>query len=255
MKRSTERILTTHTGSLPRPADLLPLIYAKEAGDAVDDAVFDAQAAAAVSETVRKQADAGGDVLNDGEMSKPTYASYVKDRMSGFGGEPTTEGTTRRSSFGETDEFPDFKTPPSDSQRNLKFPSCDGPVRYERTDLLQKDIDHLKNAVAGVAAEDVFMSAASPGVIARFCANRHYAGDDEYLEALALAMRTEYEAIVAAGLTLQLDCPDLALPRVGTREYSIDDIERHVEVLNVGVANIPPEAMRVHVCWGNGEAP
>jgi 5-methyltetrahydropteroyltriglutamate--homocysteine methyltransferase len=256
MKRSTERILTTHTGSLPRPADLLPLIFAREAGEPVDDAVFDAQAAAAVLDTVRRQADAGVDVLNDGEMSKPTYASYIKDRLSRFGGEATTEGTARRSSFGQSDEFPDFKTPPQDMMRTLRFPSCNGPITYENRAPLQNDIDNLRHAVSVAAAEDVFMSAASPGVILRFAANEYYATEDEYLEALADAMRTEYEAIVDAGFTLQLDCPDLALPRIGTSlEYYLGDTARRVEVLNHAVANIPADAMRVHVCWGNGEAP
>jgi 5-methyltetrahydropteroyltriglutamate--homocysteine methyltransferase len=256
MKRSTERILTSHTGSLPRPSELLPLIYAKEAGEPVDDAVFDAQVLAAVRESVRKQADAGVDVLNDGEMSKPTYATYVKDRLSGFGGEASRQSATGRTAYGQEPEFPDFRPQAATTSQTLKFVSCDGPVAYEKTEPLQKDIEDLRKAVTEFPAEDTFMSAASPGVIAIFAANEYYASEDEYLEALANAMRTEYEAIVDAGYTLQLDCPDLALPRRGTSlEDYLKETERRVEVLNHAVANIPAEAMRVHMCWGNGEVP
>jgi 5-methyltetrahydropteroyltriglutamate--homocysteine methyltransferase len=259
MKRSTERILTTHTGSLPRPDDLLPLIFAKEAGQQADDARFQDQVVAAVFETVRRQADAGVDVLNDGEMSKPTYATYVKDRLSGFGGEGSMGVVSSRTAYGQqAAEFPDFRPPaPAPSVTpTLKFVSCDGPIAYEKPEPLQRDIENVQRAADGLAAEDLFMSAASPGVIALFAANGYYGSEDEYLDALANAMRTEYEAIVAAGLTLQLDCPDLALPRTGTSlpEY-LAETERRVEVLNAAVANIAPEDMRVHVCWGNGEVP
>jgi 5-methyltetrahydropteroyltriglutamate--homocysteine methyltransferase len=258
MKRSTDRILTTHTGSLPRPDDLLPLIFAKEAGELADDGDFDARVVGAVLEIVRKQADAGVDILNDGEMSKPTYATYVKDRLSGFGGEGSQGAVGARTTFNETSEFPDFRPqlPAQVGTRTLKFVTCDGPVTYEKTEPVQKDIDNLRQAVSKFAAEDTFMSAASPGVIALFAANQYYATEDEYLEALANAMRTEYEAIVGAGFTLQLDCPDLALPTVGTPlpDY-LKQTERRVEVLNHAVANIPAAAMRVHVCWGNGEVP
>jgi 5-methyltetrahydropteroyltriglutamate--homocysteine methyltransferase len=139
---------------------------------------------------------------------------------------------------------------------SLKFVSCDGPISYERTEPVHQDIENLKQAATGVTSEDIFMTAASPGVIAIFAANQYYPTEDEYLEALANAMRIEYEAIVDAGLTLQLDCPDLALPRTGTSlsEY-LKETERRVEVLNYAVTNIPAEAMRVHMCWGNGEVP
>ncbi len=255
MNRSTERILTTHTGSLPRPEALLSLVFAKEAGGDIDERTFEDQVVAAVSEMVAKQAGAGVDVLNDGEMSKPTYATYVKDRLTGFGGEGSVEATVARTTYGHSPEFPDFK--PSVAQSGtLKFVSCDGPIAYERTAPLHQDIENLKQAVTGFAPEDLFMTAASPGVIAIFAANDYYPSEDEYLEALANAMRTEYEAIAEAGFTLQLDCPDLALPRTGTSlpEY-LKETERRVEVLNYAVANIPAEAMRVHMCWGNGEVP
>jgi 5-methyltetrahydropteroyltriglutamate--homocysteine methyltransferase len=257
MKRSIERILTSHTGSLPRPDELLPLIFARESGEQLDEKAFDAQVSASVLDTVRKQAAAGVDVLNDGEMSKPSYATYVKDRLSGFGGEGSLETTVGRRTIGQGAEFPDF-TPQMRPQASgtLEFVTCDGPVAYEDTEPLQKDIENLKKAISGCAAEDVFMSAASPGVIAMFAANRYFPTEDEYLEAVANAMRYEYEAIVAAGLTLQLDCPDLALPRVGTSTPDdLEETERRVEILNYAVANIPAEAMRAHVCWGNGEVP
>jgi 5-methyltetrahydropteroyltriglutamate--homocysteine methyltransferase len=244
---------------LPRPTELLPLIFAKEAGEVVDDGVFDSEVEAAVRETVRKQVDAGVDVLNDGEMSKPTYATYVKDRLSGFGGEGSVEAILKQSSVSQTPEFPDFTPqigPPANDGRTIKFVSCDGPVAYEKTELLQQDIENLQKAVAHMAAEDIFMTSASPGIIARFLFNQYYSSEDEYLQAIADAMRVEYEAIVGAGFTLQLDCPDLALPILGTplADY-LKAVERRVEILNYAVANIPAEAMRVHMCWGNGEAP
>jgi 5-methyltetrahydropteroyltriglutamate--homocysteine methyltransferase len=258
MKRSIQRLLTTHTGSLPRPAELLPLIYAKEAGEPVDDSEFQAQVLVAVSDTVGAQADAGVDVVNDGEMSKPTYATYVKDRLSGFGGEGSMGAVAGRTAYGQLAEFPDFRppSPPLKGTPVLKFVSCDGPIAYEKPEPLQHDIENLKRAANGVAVEDLFMSAASPGVIALFAANQYYDSEDEYLDALARAMGQEYEAIAAAGFTLQLDCPDLALPRAGTSlpQY-LKETERRVEVLNHAVANIPAEDMRVHVCWGNGEVP
>ena len=209
-------------------------------------------------ETVRRQVDAGVDVLSDGEVSKPSYATYVKDRLSGFGGESSSEAHSRRSTFSRYPEFPDFKPDIGGQEegRMIKFVTCDGPVTYENTELLQKDIENLKQAAAKFAPEDVFMSSASPGVIARFSPNQYYPSEDEYLEAVADAMRTEYEAIVGAGFTLQLDCPDLALPIIGSApEDYFKAIERRVEVLNHAVANIPAEAVRVHVCWGNGEVP
>lgn len=257
MKRSTERFLTTHTGSLPRPEDLLALLYAKENGRDVDGAQFEDHVVRAVTEIVQRQRDTGIDVVNDGEMSKPTYATYVKDRLSGFGGAGSMEAVFSRTAYAQhTVEFPDFRPPPPASAPSLTFVSCDGPVAYENAGPLRADIEHLRRAVQGAGAEDVFMSAASPGVIAMFAANGYYPSEDEYLDALALAMREEYEAIVAAGFTLQLDCPDLALPRVDTSlEDYLSQTERRVEVLNHAVATIAPEAMRVHVCWGNGEVP
>jgi 5-methyltetrahydropteroyltriglutamate--homocysteine methyltransferase len=178
--------------------------------------------------------------------------------LSGFGGQGSIEAVFKQSSVRQAPEFPDF-TPQIGSQedgRKVKFVSCDGPILYDKTEPLHKDIENLKEAVTNYPTEDIFMSSASPGIIARFFFNQYYPSEDEYLEAVADAMRTEYEAIASAGFTLQLDCPDLALPILGTPlpDY-FKAIERRVEVLNHAVANIPAEAVRVHMCWGNGEAP
>ena len=256
MKRSTDRILTTHTGSLPRPAELLSLIFAQESGQPVDASRFDTEVRSAVKAIVTKQADAGIDVLNDGEQCRASYATYVKDRLSGFGGESSMEEVF--AARADLAEFPDFaeKSAALSTSVTLKIAACDGPVSYDNLAACEKDIDNLKAAAREVKAEDLFMSAASPGVIAMFFANRYYPSEEAYLEAIATAMRKEYEAIHRAGFVLQLDCPDLAIPVVGT---PIDEFRRQialrVEALNHAVANIPSEAMRVHVCWGNWEMP
>jgi 5-methyltetrahydropteroyltriglutamate--homocysteine methyltransferase len=250
--------LTTHSGSLPRPAGFLPFVLARDAGQPVDDAQFDAEARAAVRETVEKQADAGVDVLNDGEMTKPSYATYVKDRLTGFGGEGSMDELM--ASVMALEEFPDFVQKMAQlmgSMPPMKLVSCDGPVRYVGQSAVQSDIEDLKAATDDVASAGVFMSAASPGVIAVFSPNRYYASQEEYLGALAEAMREEYEAIHRAGLVLQLDCPDLAMtaPGAGSLENFRRQMELSVEALNHALANIPAEAMRIHVCWGNAEMP
>jgi 5-methyltetrahydropteroyltriglutamate--homocysteine methyltransferase len=258
MQPETGRILTTHSGSLPRPAGFLPFVLARDAGQPVDDAQFDAEARAAVRETVEKQADAGVDVLNDGEMTKPSYATYVKDRLTGFGGEGSMDELM--ASVMALEEFPDFVQKMAQlmgSMPPMKLVSCDGPVRYVGQSAVQSDIEDLKAAVGAVSPAAVFMSAASPGVIAVFSPNRYYASQEEYLGALAEAMREEYEAIHRAGLVLQLDCPDLAMtaPGAGSLENFRRQMELSVEALNHALADIPAEAMRIHVCWGNAEMP
>ncbi len=258
MQPGTGRILTTHSGSLPRPAGLLPLMLAREAGQPVDDAQFQDEVGAAVRETVRRQADAGVDVLNDGEMGKPSYATYVKDRLTGFGGEGSIEQVA--TSVMALDDFPDFAEKMAQtmaSAATIRFTSCDGPVAYVGQAAVQSDIEYLKAAAEGVPAAGVFMSAASPGVIAVFSPNRYYASQEDYLGALAEAMREEYEAIHRAGLVLQLDCPDLAMtaPGAGSLENFRAQMELSVEALNHALANIPAEAARIHICWGNGEMP
>jgi 5-methyltetrahydropteroyltriglutamate--homocysteine methyltransferase len=258
MKPGAGRILTTHSGSLPRPVGFLPLVLAREAGQPVDDARFGTEARAAVRETVQRQANAGVDVVSDGEMSKPSYATYVKDRLTGFGGEASVEEIV--GSVMGMAEFPDFAAKMAQlmaSMPPMKVVSCDGPVRYVGQNAVQSDIGNLKAATEGVRAAAAFISAASPGVIAVFSPNRYYASREEYLGALAEAMREEYEAIHRAGLVLQLDCPDLAMtaPGAGSLENFRRQMELSVEVLNHALANIPAEDMRIHVCWGKLEMP
>jgi 5-methyltetrahydropteroyltriglutamate--homocysteine methyltransferase len=258
MQPGAGRILTTHSGSLPRPSGFLPLVLARDAGQPVDDGQFSAEARAAVRETVQRQADAGVDVLNDGEMSKPSYATYIKDRLTGFGGEGSMDELM--ASVLAVEEFPDFAQKMAQlmgAMPPMKLVSCDGPVAYTGQSAVQSDIEDLKAATHGVASAGVFMSAASPGVIAVFSPNRYYRSQQEYLGALAGAMREEYEAIHQAGLVLQLDCPDLAMtaPGAGSLENFRAQMELSVEALNHALANIPAEAMRIHVCWGNAEMP
>jgi 5-methyltetrahydropteroyltriglutamate--homocysteine methyltransferase len=258
MKRSVKKILTTHTGSLPRPEGLLSLLSAKEAGTLADRKEFDAAVREAVAATVRKQIEAGVDVINDGEMSKVGYSTYVKDRLSGFGG----ESNALTGMLADVKDFPDYgarlfsQTPVA----ALKMPACNGDIRYRDTHDLEVDIANLKAATARVKAEEVFMSAASPGVISVFLANHHYSTRDAYLAALADAMRIEYEAIYRAGFLLQLDCPDLAMNRhiqfadLKTSEFR-KQAAAQVEALNHALANIPADAARIHLCWGNYEGP
>jgi 5-methyltetrahydropteroyltriglutamate--homocysteine methyltransferase len=252
------RIRTTHSGSLPRPADFLPLVLARDLGEAVDEDTFRAQEAAAVRETVRLQADAGVDVLNDGEVSKPSYATYQKDRLTGFGAESSVQSTL--ASVLDFSEFPDFAEKLAKEvgfRSNIRFPACDGPISYTGQAALQADIDCLKAATGDRPPGSVFMSAASPGIVAFFAPNRYYPSHEDYLAAIADAMREEYEAIHAAGFTLQLDCPDLAMiaPAADSLADFRAQMELAIEALNHALANIPAEATRIHVCWGNGEYP
>jgi 5-methyltetrahydropteroyltriglutamate--homocysteine methyltransferase len=258
MQRSTDRILTTHAGSLPRPAKLLPLLIALDAGESVDPGELAAEVRSAVTETVEKQLAAGVDVINDGEVSKPSYATYVKDRLTGFGGEGSIEEVA--SSVARLDQFPDYAeqwqaTMASVSQ--IRFTTCDGPVSFVGQEAVQADIDNLKAAVDGDASAGAFMSSAGPGVISVFSPNRYYPSEEAYLGAIAEAMREEYEAIHRAGFVLQLDCPDFAMTAPGFD--SLADFRKQmqlsVEAVNHAVADIPAEAMRIHVCWGNGEMP
>src|SRR6185369_13010297 len=258
MQPGVGRVLTTHSGSLPRPGRFLSLVLAREAGESVDEAQFTDEVRAAVRETVRMQADAGVDVLNDGEMGKPSYATYVKDRLTGFGGQGSIEQVA--ASVMAQEDFPDFAEKQAQtvaSAATIRFTTCDGPVQYVGQAAVKSDIDILKAATDGVRSAGVFMSAASPGVIAVFSPNRYYGSQEEYLGTLAEAMRQEYEAIHRAGLVLQLDCPDLAMtaPGAGSLENFRAQMELNIEALNHALANIPAEAARIHICWGNGEFP
>ncbi len=258
MRRSRDRILTTHTGSLPRPADLDQLIADRETGAEVDQAAFDKRVEQAVADIVASQLAAGVSVISDGEMGKSGYSTYVKDRLTGFG------GTGRPLAVTEMIEYPEvFEQIAGDEAvaRMMNQPACDGPVSLRDPDAVHKDIANLKSAVKDQEPADVFMSAASPGVIAAFLANDYYPSDEEYIFALADAMKPEYDAIAAAGIVLQLDCPDLAMTRAMlgndmlTEEEFREQIRMHVRALNHAVRDIPPEQMRMHLCWGNGEWP
>lgn len=256
MHRSTERFLTTHTGSLPRPEALIRTMYAKEEGVPVDRGLLEAQVRAAVAEVVRKQAEAGIDLVNDGEMSKPSYATYVKDRLLGFG------GTGNTFVYQDLAEFPKLAKrvfgDPGRSRR--KTPACNGPISMGDAAAASADVDHLKAAVASIKAQGTFMSAASPGVVSLFFRNDHYPSQEAYLFAIADAMRHEYETIAKAGITLQIDCPDLAMGRhIQYANLSVEEFRKraamHVEALNHALSGIPAERLRMHLCWGNYEGP
>ena len=256
MKRSTDRFLTTHTGSLPRPDDLIRMMYAKEEGVPVDAPALAQRVAVAVEEVVRKQADAGVDVVNDGEMSKPSYATYIKDRLSGFG------GTGNTFVYQDLVAFPNLAKrvfgDPGRSRR--KTPACNAPIGVRDPGAAQTDVDHLKAAFAKATAQEMFMTAASPGVVSLFFRNEHYASEEAYLFAIADAMREEYETIANAGIVLQIDCPDLGMGRhIQHADLSLAEwrkkAELHVEAMNRAVANIAPEQLRMHLCWGNYEGP
>jgi 5-methyltetrahydropteroyltriglutamate--homocysteine methyltransferase len=256
MHRSTERFLTTHTGSLPRPDDLVRMMYAKEEGVPVDRAALDARIRAAVTEVVKKQADAGIDLVNDGEMSKPSYATYVKDRLEGFG------GTGNTFVYQDLADFPNLAKrvfgDPGRSRR--KTPACNAAIRVRDARAAVDDVENLKSALANVSGRAAFMSAASPGVVSLFFRNDHYKDHETYLFAIADAMRHEYETVVNAGIVLQIDCPDLAMGRhiqyadLGLAEFR-KRARLHVEALNHALANVAPEQARLHLCWGNYEGP
>jgi 5-methyltetrahydropteroyltriglutamate--homocysteine methyltransferase len=256
MKHSVDRFLTTHTGSLPRPDDLIRMMFAREEGVPVDRAALGARVRSAVAEVVRKQADAGITVVNDGELSKPSYATYVKDRLNGFG------GTSQSLQYRDLVDFPEMAKrvfgDPGRSRR--KTPACTGPISVRDAAAAQADVDNLKAALGSVKAEDVFMSAASPGVISLFFRDDHYGSHEAYLFAIADAMRQEYETVARAGFVLQLDCPDLAMGRhIQFAELSLDEFRKmarlHIAALDHAVANVPPEQLRLHLCWGNYEGP
>ena len=258
MKHSTERILTTHTGSLPRPEGLAQLMIAKEQEKAIDVQELANNVQNAVAEVVKHQVDVGIDIISDGEMSKIGFANYVKDRLTGFGGESNPVVAQ------DVLDHPDlrirmFRRNEGGESRYFT-PACNGPITLRDKDAVHQDIANLKAALQEVRAEEVFMPAASPGTIAQVMQNNYYPTQEAYLYALADAMRYEYQAIVAAGFLLQMDCPDLAMQR-HTRyaAASIDEfrrqVQQNIEVLNYALNGIAPERVRVHVCWGNYPGP
>jgi 5-methyltetrahydropteroyltriglutamate--homocysteine methyltransferase len=256
MIRSTERFLTTHTGSLPRPDDLVRIMYAKEEGIPVDGAALDARVRAAVTEIVRKQVELGIDIVNDGEMSKPSYATYIKDRLAGFG------GTGNTFVYQDLADFPNLAKrvfgDPGRSRR--KTPACNAAIAVQDATAAKIDVENLKAGLAAANGKHAFMSAASPGLVSLFFRNDHYPTQDAYLFAIAEAMRHEYELIAGSGIVLQIDCPDLAMGRhIQYAALTLPEFRKragmHVEALNHALANIPPEQLRMHLCWGNYEGP
>jgi 5-methyltetrahydropteroyltriglutamate--homocysteine methyltransferase len=256
MKRSTDRILTTHTGSLPRPSDLLSMMTAAESGGGANAKQLQTRIRSAVAEVVRKQVHAGVDIVNDGEASKPSYSTYVKDRLTGFNGEADVMAIADLADYPEYGE----RFARQGVLDMLKRPACTGPISYKSLDAVNQDIADLKAAIAESKPAEAFLTAASPGVISIFLGNHHYQSHEAYLAALADAMKTEYNAIHQAGLILQVDCPDFAMGRhIQFPDATVDEFRRnlalHVEALNHALAGIPEDRVRIHLCWGNYEGP
>ena len=255
MKRSETRILTTHTGSLPRPEGLARMLGAVSRGEAVDEAALASAARESTADLVRAQAEAGIDIINGGEQPRVSFSTYVSQRMSGFGGSWTRRGQRDQM------EYPSVLR-----QRIVNLmegvPTCTAPLSYDRMDAAERECDDLLSAVddSDVAHEELFMTAASPGIITLTMKNEHYPTYADYVFAAAEEMRKEYELIVSKGLVLQLDCPDLAMERHITYqddpvEVFQEVVELHIEAINRALVNIPRDRVRLHVCWGNSEGP
>lgn len=255
MKHNEGRIFTTHTGSLPRPEELTKILGSLARGQQVAEAELDALASKSTIEVLEKQAEAGIDIVNSGEQSRTSFSTYVTQRMSGFGGSWTRRGHK------DQNEYPNIARPRV-VQIMKDVPQCIGPLEYNRPELAEKELDSLLNGIAesGTEPKDVFMTAASPGIIALTMGNAHYVNHREYVMALAEEMRKEYELIANRGVVLQLDCPDLAMERhVAYQDESIEVFQEvvalHVNAINQAIRNIPKEQVRLHVCWGNSEGP
>ena len=251
-----DRIATTHVGSLPRPQQVVDVVFARDAGETDDEIKGDAVIAAAVAATVARQRDIGIDIPSDGEMSKISYATYIKDRLTGF------EGSSPNRTPADLEAYPGYieRLRRTGDARTSRRPRCTGPVRVKTLAPLGTDIANFRAALAASGYAGGFMNAASPGVIALFHATDYHGSHDAYLEELAEAMRAEYEAIVTAGLVLQIDAPDLALGRHTEFKQLTDAAflklaEQHIEVLNHALRNIAGARVRMHVCWGNYEGP
>ena len=256
MKLSTDRILTTHVGSLPRPADVAELLLKKEREEPFDEAELDARVRRGVAEIVARQVDAGVDVVSDGEMSKVAYSTYAKDRLTGFAGD-----SERRFNL-DVAPYPAFREKMARMTGNqpMRRPQCVGPIEVRTSEPLRKDLANFKAALEGAGVTEAFMTSSSPGVASVFMPNAYYPTHEAYIEALGEAMKGEYEAIAGAGFILQVDCPDLAMAfhtgfqGLGEEEF-LKRAEHHVEVLNAALENVPAESARLHVCWGNYEGP
>jgi 5-methyltetrahydropteroyltriglutamate--homocysteine methyltransferase len=256
MKLSTDRILTTHVGSLPRTQEVVDFLMAKEQGQPYVSAEFDGAMARAVDDIVRRQVAIGLDAVSDGETSKIGYATYIKDRLTGF------DGDHPRQIARDLQAFPEFRARMAvfAGKQSFKRPACVGPIAVADRQSLQNDLRNLRAAVKAHAAHDAFMNAASPGVVSAFQPNMYYPTHEAYVEAIAGAMREEYEAIVAAGFVLQVDCPDLAMARhTGFQDLTeaqfLARAEHQVEALNDALRNVPSMSLRMHLCWGNYEGP
>jgi 5-methyltetrahydropteroyltriglutamate--homocysteine methyltransferase len=256
MKLSTNRILTTHVGSLPRPAHLAELLMLKDRGAPYDQAELERSVSSAVIEVVRRQAEAGIDIVDDGEMSKPGYSTYIADRLTGFAGHAPRKPPL------DVKDYPAFNAAMTrmTGAQTLRRSNCVSAVALQDRAPLEHDITNLKSALDGVEVADAFMTSASPGLVTAFQPNAFYPTHEAYVEAIAAAMEEEYEAIAKAGFVLQLDCPDLAMAHhTGFQDLSEADFlkraRHHVEVLNHAVRNVPANMMRLHICWGNYEGP
>jgi 5-methyltetrahydropteroyltriglutamate--homocysteine methyltransferase len=253
---NADRILTTHVGSLPRPAHVVDALFAQDRGEEFDASLVEELLQQGVNEVVRLQQDAGLDIVSDGEMSKISYATYIKHRLTGF------DGNSERPTPQDLDDFPRFRDQLVSEGHSPTYrrPVCVGPIGVKDSTLVLRDIARFQRALAGSKAVAGFMTAVSPGTVGVFHPNQYYRSHEAYMQAIGAAMRTEYEEIVRAGFIVQIDCPDLAMGR-HSRFKHMDDgeflrcAEIHVEALNEAVANIPAERMRMHVCWGNYEGP
>lgn len=257
MKQSTERILTTHVGSMPRPQYVVDQLFAQDKDEGYDPVEFDKVMTQAVAEVAKKQVDAGVDVISDGEMSKISYATYIRHRFTGFEIDEVPRATPK-----DLDDFPAFKQRLAQQGGTPKYhrPVVRGEIKIKDLTPLEKDIANLKAAAEAAGATEAFMNSASPGVVAVFQPNEYYKNDEDYIQALAEVMKVEYEKINDAGLLLQIDAPDLAMGRhIRFRDDDIDTFkqaaQRQVEALNYALENVPADRVRMHLCWGNYEGP
>jgi 5-methyltetrahydropteroyltriglutamate--homocysteine methyltransferase len=260
MKTSTDRILTTHTGSLPRPKPLIAMILDREKGAAIAPDMFEAVTAQAVEEVVAQQVAAGVDIVSDGEMSKPSYTTYIRHRVSGIAPDPRAAQKGRDIMIGrDLLAHPDFGQ--KGSFAAVAFPGCVGELRYQDRSALDRDIAHVKAAAAKAQPAEVFMTAPSPGILTRFIINLHYPSEEAYVAALADVLKVEYRAIVEAGFVLQIDAPDLGSARNNQYRHLTDDefrtkiAERNIAALNAAIEGLPADRVRLHICWGNYEGP
>ncbi|HEV8014774.1 MAG TPA: cobalamin-independent methionine synthase II family protein [Stellaceae bacterium] len=260
MQRSTDRILTTHVGSLPRPPEVVELLRRRDRDEAIDAAEFERVIGRAVNDVVARQVAVGIDVVNDGEASKASYATYIQQRLTGFGEVDKSRWPVEKSP--DRAEFPEYYARPAVTAgpATRRMLACTGPIAVRDRAPLDRDIARLKAAVAASKPSAAFMSAASPGVVSRFHPNFHYATSADYRAAIGAAMREEYEAIVNAGLVLQLDCPDLAsgwmsvFATLGEDQF-VRECHVSIEILNDALRNVPADKVRLHLCWGNYEGP